>query len=176
MADYGIGEGAAAYIGAAMAAAAAAVSATASYQQAQTARATAESNAEMQRRSAVSIEQQGAQAASDKLIQAKRFQASQIVAAGAGGVDPSTGTPLTLESQTAEFGELDALRIINNAQRSAWGYQTQGSITQWAGGRAYQAGQLNAGASLLGGASNAYYGYNKATGGGSSTSNDPGYW
>ena len=158
---------AAAWGGVAASAAGAGIAASAQMQQAQTARDAADYNAQVQRDTARSVEQEGAQAASDKKIQAKRFAASQVAAAGAGGVDPSSGTPLTLESQTAEFGELDALRIINNAQRTAWGYQTQGNITEWSGGRAYQAGQLNAGTTLLGAASRSYYGYNQAVGGSS---------
>ena len=138
------------------------VSAVSAYQQGETAKKAADTNTANQNATAISVENQGAQESADQLMKAKRIEASQVAAAGAGGVSPSSGTPLAMEGQTAEFGELDALRIINNASRSAWGLQTQADITSYEGSQQQQASYLNAGSSLLGGMSNAYFGYKKA--------------
>jgi len=139
----------------------AAVSAAAAIQQGQTARQAANMNADAQRASAISQENVGAQESADQIMKAKRIEASQVAQAGAGGVDPSTGTPLTMESQTAEFGELDSLRIVNNAQRVAWGLQSQANIGQYQGQQMQTGSYLNAGSTLLGAASNAYFGTKK---------------
>jgi hypothetical protein len=40
----------------------------------------------------------------------------------ASGIDVSQGTPIDVTSDTAAFGEMDALTIRSNAQREAWGY------------------------------------------------------
>jgi len=144
--------------------AATAASVGSALQQGQQAKSAADYNAAALRATAISTENVGAQKAADQLMKARRLEASQVAAAGAGGVSPSTGTPLTIEGQTAEMGELDSLRIINNAQRTAWGYQTQANITEMEGEEAQKASYIKAGSTLLGGASSAYYGYKKATG------------
>ena len=140
------------------AAAGTAISAYSAISQGQTAAKAASANAAAQRATALSVENQGAQQAADAQMKAKRVAASGVAAAGAGGVDPNTGTPLTLAGQTAEFGELDSLRIINNASRTAWGYNAGASIDQFQGGQAQTAGYIGAGGSLLSGAGNAYFG------------------
>ena len=135
-----------------------AVSATAAVEQGQTAKKASDANAAAQRATAISTENQGAQQAADATLKARRIAASGVVAAGAGGVDPTTGTALTLSGQTAEFGELDSLRIINNASRTAWGYNAGASIDQFQGAQAQTAGYLKGGSSLLSGAGSAYFG------------------
>lgn len=149
----------ASYVAGGAALAGAGLSAYGAKQQGDAAKMAADYNADAMRRSAQSVEAQGAQVASDRLLKARRLEASQVATAGAGGVNPFAGSPLAIESETAEFGELDSLRIINNAQRSAWGLQTQAGLTGWEGEQARTAGNINAGATLLGGASRAYYGY-----------------
>jgi hypothetical protein len=149
-------------IAALVAVAGTAVSTTAAIQQGQAQKSAADANANAQRQTAISAENAGAQQAADKLQQARKTAAAGVAAAGAGGIDPNTGTPLTLSGQTAEFGELDSLRIINNAQRTAWGYNTQAGFDQFQGNQAATGGMLQGGATLLGGASSAYYGAQKA--------------
>ena len=151
-------------IAAIVAVAGTAVSTTAAVQQGQASKSAADANAAAQNATAISAENVGAQSASDKLLQARRVAASGVAAVGAGGIDPNTGTPLTLSGQTTEFGELDSLRIINNASRTAWGYNTQADITSFQGNQAQTGGYLQGGASLLGGASSAYFSAQKAGG------------
>jgi peptidyl-tRNA hydrolase len=140
-----------------------AVSTYGAVQQGQNAKAAAKANADYQKKAAVSAENVGAQQAADKTLETRRVMGSQIASAGAGGIDPNTGSPLAIGTQTAQMGELDSLRIINNAQRTAWGYQTQAGIDEWQGDKAATAGYFNAASTALGGASNAYFGYKGAT-------------
>jgi len=133
-----------------------AVATTATVESAQSQKDAENANNKVAEQKAVAAENAGAQSAADQQLKTKRLMASQVAAAGAGGVDPSTGTPLTLVGQSAEFGELDSLRIINNASRVAWGYTASPEDTSMTGG------YMKAGATLLGGVSNAYFGAQKA--------------
>ena len=142
------------------------VSAYGAVKQGQDAKAAADYNADAQRKTAISVENQGAQQAADKRQQMRRVEASQIAAGAANGLRTDTGTALNLAGETAAFGELDALRITNNAARSAWGYQTQASLDEWQGKQAQTAGYLKGAGSLLSGASNAYFGAKKFSDGG----------
>ena len=135
-----------------------AVSAYSSIQGGIDAKKSANANAAAQRATALSVQNQGSQQAADAVMKAKRTAASGVAAAGAGGVDPNTGTPLTVAGQTAEFGELDSLRIINNASRTAWGYNAQAAIDEFQGKQAQTAGYFKAGSSLLSSAGGAYFG------------------
>lgn len=45
---------------------------------------------------------------------------------GATGAELSSGTALDVFADNAQFGTLDALTTVNNAQREAYGYQVQG--------------------------------------------------
>lgn len=45
---------------------------------------------------------------------------------GATGAELSSGTALDIFGDNAQFGTLDALTTVNNAQREAYGYQVQG--------------------------------------------------
>jgi DNA-binding MarR family transcriptional regulator len=59
-----------------------------------------------------------------RLAQQLGAQRTQLAAAGA---DVGSGTSLDILSDTAATGELDALRIRDNAQREAQGFRTQGA-------------------------------------------------
>ncbi|HDX8826605.1 TPA: hypothetical protein RQO33_000525 [Klebsiella michiganensis] len=51
---------------------------------------------------------------------------TQAATMGATGADLSSGNALDIFGDTAQFGTLDALTTVNNAQREAYGYQVQG--------------------------------------------------
>jgi hypothetical protein len=146
-------------VGAAASVAGAGIGGVSAIQAGQNAKTQANMTADAQKKTADSVENAAAVSATNEQMKAKRIEAAQVTEAGAGGVSPSTGTPLTIESQTAEFGELNSLQIINNAQRTAWGYDTQADITQFGGEQEESASYLKAGGSLLGGISNASFGY-----------------
>ncbi|HDX2969154.1 TPA: hypothetical protein ROA45_000562 [Escherichia coli] len=50
---------------------------------------------------------------------------TQAATMGAMGTDLSSGTALDIFGDTAQFGTLDTLTTVNNAQREAYGYQVQ---------------------------------------------------
>lgn len=147
-----------AYVGVALAVVSVAMTATSAIMQGQAQKEQADANAKAQRQAAISKENEAAQISADQKLKARKIAATGMAAAGAGGVDPVTGSPLTLDAQTIQFGELDSLRIINNAQRTAWGYQAQANIDEWGGKQAMSAGYMKAGSAVLGGLSSAYFG------------------
>ena len=73
------------------------------------------------------------------------------------GVAVDVGSALQLTEDTTKFGKLDELRIINNAEREALGFEGKASIfltkedaSRTAGKNARTAGQIGAATSLLG--------------------------
>lgn len=67
------------------------------------------------------------------------------------GIDVNSGTALGLQEDTAEFGELDALTIRNNAWREAYGYRTQAADYRTRGAFAEMSGRRAARQTLIGG-------------------------
>ena len=130
-----------------------AVNAYSSYQSGQSEKQAADYNAKMMEQSAQDTIQRGADSAAEHRQKVKKMISSQVVGYAASGVDPNTGTPLDVGVETAGMGELDALRIVNNAQREAWGLNTQASLVRYRGKMAGRAGTMNAVGSILGGAS-----------------------
>lgn len=160
-----------AYVGVVMSVISAAMTATSAIMQGQAQKEQADANAKAQRQMAISKENEAAQISADQKLKARKIAATGMAQAGAGGVDPVTGSPLTLDAQTIQFGELDSLRIINNAQRTAWGYQAQANIDEWGGNQAQTAGYMKAGGAILGGLSSAYFGASAGSGGGGNSFN-----
>ena len=87
---------------------------------------------------------------------AKKVAGTQAAGMAAGGLDTTVGTPAAMLNETALYGELDALRTINNGQRQAWGLESQSEIELWQGRNAKRAGYYQAAGSLLSGATKAY--------------------
>lgn len=150
-------------IAAVAAVASAAISAYSAYSSGQSQKKASEYNAEMQRRAADDALQTGANEAAEHRDKVRQIMSSQVAATGAAGLNTASGTPLQILTETAGVGELDALRIVNNAQRRAYGMNAQAELDVFQGKAAGRAGFMNAGASLLSGASNAYFGYKAAT-------------
>lgn len=146
-------------IAVAAAVASASVSAYAAYESGQSQKKAADYNAEMQRRAADDALQRGAISAAEHREKVRSLVAKQEAAGAAGGLDTGSGSMLKTMVDTAGMGELDALRIQNNAQREASGLQAEAINTQYLGRAAARTGALNAGASLLSGASNAVGSY-----------------
>ncbi|MBX8878330.1 hypothetical protein HCH41_05060 [Enterobacter ludwigii] len=110
--------------------ASAAASAYSQNQQAKYTSAVAEKNADIAEAQAQdSINRGNAQA--DEIRRRNRQAAgTQAATMGATGAELSTGNALDIFGDTAQFGTLDALTTVNNAQREAYGYQVQGSNYQ----------------------------------------------
>ena len=70
----------------------------------------------------------------------------------ASGAEANTGSAAEIQADTAEFGELDALRIRNNAEREAFALEAGAAISRSSGKNALLSGVLKAGGSLIGGA------------------------
>ena len=73
----------------------------------------------------------------------------------ASGVEVGSGSPLSTTQDAAMFGEMDVLTIKNNAEREAWGYQADAANFRSQARANRLAGNANAGATLLTGASSA---------------------
>lgn len=106
--------------------AAGALSAYNQYETGKYSAAVAEQNADVAEAQAQdSINRGNAQA--DEIRRRNRQAAgTQAATMGATGAELSTGNALDIFGDTAQFGALDALTTVNNAQREAYGYQVQG--------------------------------------------------
>lgn len=74
---------------------------------------------------------------------------TQTSTMGAMGTDLSTGVSLDILGDTAQFGALDALTTVNNAQREAYGYQVQSTNYEAQSKGVRSAGKANATTTLL---------------------------
>ena len=83
-------------------------------------------NRQLSLRAAGDATRRGAVEAGGLRQRGARTVSLQRAAAGASGVDASSGTAVDVMSDTAAMAELDALTAANNAAREAWGYQVQG--------------------------------------------------
>lgn len=68
---------------------------------------------------------------------------------GATGADLSTGNALDIFGDTAQFGALDSLTTVNNAQREAYGYQVQAANYKAEASSARKQGNVGAATTLL---------------------------
>jgi mannitol-specific phosphotransferase system IIBC component len=137
----------------------AAVSTTAAYQQSESAQDMADYNAEVEDMKAKDAANAGANAAGDARAKARKIIAAQVEAGGMSGVDTNYGTPMGLLVETAGIGEMEALTVMNNAQRQAWGHQAQSSLDTLKSKQEKQAGALNTFGTALSGATSAYGNY-----------------
>lgn len=153
LSSHNYGASIAAAVALASTAAAGTVTAISAEQQASYQSAVAANNAKVASINATTAIQQGQQQE-----QAKREQTAQLIgreraAAGASNIDPNTGSPAKIQSDSAQLGELDALTIRNNAARQSWNFQNQSNAFAAESSQAETAGNLNAFSSLIGSAS-----------------------
>lgn len=129
--------------------ASAAASAYSQNQQAKYTSAVAEKNADIAEAQAQdSINRGNAQA--DEIRRRNRQAAgTQAATMGATGADLSTGGALDIFGDTAQFGALDALTTVNNAQREAYGYQVQAENYKAQASSARSQGNMGAMTTLL---------------------------
>lgn len=86
---------------------------------------------------------------------AQRIKTGQLIGAAranaaASGIDANSGTPVNIQSDIGQLGELDSLTVRNNALRRAYGYQTQAATFKADAKQASSQGYLDAFGSLLG--------------------------
>lgn len=94
--------------------------------------------------------------ADDMRRQTDRTIGTQRTAFAANGIDVNTGSAGQIQNDTAALGELDALTILNNAAREAYGYKVQAIDQRQQGKLAKYQGKMEAFGSILGGAEKVY--------------------
>ncbi|EFD5358735.1 MULTISPECIES: hypothetical protein [Atlantibacter] len=96
------------------------------HQQGKYAKAVANQNADIAEAQAEDAVNRGNIAADQRRREMRQRQGTQAATMGATGADLGSGNALDIFADTAQFGTLDALTTVNNAQREAYGYQVQG--------------------------------------------------
>ncbi|EPM1804087.1 virion core protein, T7 gp14 family [Klebsiella pneumoniae] len=96
------------------------------YQQGKYTAAVAQQNADVATAQANDAINRGNAEADQRRRETRQRQGTQAAIMGATGADMSSGSALDIFGDTAQFGTLDALTTVNNAQREAYGYQVQG--------------------------------------------------
>ncbi len=77
------------------------------------------------------------------------FKGRQAAVFGASGGEINTGSSAGILADTAEFGELDALRVRSNAEREAFGFLSGAAISRAEGKNARTTGFLDAAGTIL---------------------------
>ncbi|WP_334469121.1 hypothetical protein [Arsenophonus sp. PmNCSU2021_1] len=85
----------------------------------------ANQNARLNEQMAPDAINRGNAEAEKQLSRTRQLEGSQAAAMAASGVDLGSTGSLDLFGDTAAMGELDALTLVNNSQREAYGYQMQ---------------------------------------------------
>lgn len=85
----------------------------------------ANQNARLNEQSASDAINRGNVAAENQRSKTRQLMGSQTAAMAASGVDLGSTGSLDLLGDTAAMGELDALTLVNNSKREAYGYQMQ---------------------------------------------------
>lgn len=107
----------------------------------------AANNATVARNAAAAQEQQ-------KALETTRLIGTEKAAAGASGVDPNTGSPLAVMTDTAQRGTLDALRLRYQGTLQSNADISQAQLDTYSGTQAANAGYLKAASTVLTGGSN----------------------
>ena len=155
------------YAGLAASAAGALTSAAGSYESGQSAKAQAEYQSQIAAQNQVLANQNATQAiaageaTAEQAAIKQRADTGQIRAAeGASGVDVNSGSALDVQSSQSERDMLDQLIVRSNAERTAYGYKTQGlqfggqaALEKAAAEQAPVAGDIGAVGSIFSGAS-----------------------
>lgn len=132
------------------------ISAYSAYQQGQTAKKVAEYNATVADYQAKDAIARGGIAEDQQRQKTRQIMGAQRAQMGASGAAADSGSFADILTNSAQFGEMDALTIRNNAMRSAWGSSTQAQNDRFQGDMAARAGTMNAVGTVLGGAGDLY--------------------
>jgi hypothetical protein len=101
----------------------------------------------------------GDQAASDLAKQQAGFRGQQRAALAANGVELDYGAAAQIQQDTLLTQREDQRRVRDNRNRAYQGYSVEGAMQRAAGRGALVGGALNAGSTLLSGASKTYASY-----------------
>ncbi|HGW6903703.1 TPA: hypothetical protein ACNDWQ_001117 [Escherichia coli] len=119
------------------------------YQQGKYASKVAEANADIATAQANDAINRGNAEAEQRRRETRQRLGTQAATMGATGAELSSGTALDVFADNAQFGTLDALTTVNNAQREAYGYQVQGMNAQAQGAAAQAAAKSSMTSTLL---------------------------
>ncbi|HFE6989974.1 TPA: virion core protein, T7 gp14 family [Salmonella enterica subsp. enterica serovar Newport] len=119
------------------------------YQQGKYTAAVAQQNADVATAQANDAINRGNAEADQRRRETRQRQGTQAAIMGATGADLSTGGALDIFGDTAQFGALDALTTVNNAQREAYGYQVQAENYKAQASSARKQGNMGAFTTLL---------------------------
>lgn len=119
------------------------------YQQGRYASKVAEANADIATAQANDAINRGNAEAEQRRRETRQRLGTQAATMGATGADLSTGNALDIFGDTAQFGALDALTTVNNAQREAYGYQVQVANYKAEASSARKQGNVGAATTLL---------------------------
>ncbi|ECF1701250.1 hypothetical protein E1B77_09915 [Salmonella enterica subsp. enterica] len=137
------------------------------YQQYQTGKYQADvanQNADLAEAQAGDAINRGNAEASKQRRQTQQLKGQQAAAMGAAGGDLSSGNALDIFGDTAQFGALDSLTTVNNAQREAYGYQVSAANSRAQADAANSQANFGSFATLLTAPVNAYGMYSMAGG------------
>jgi type II secretory pathway component PulM len=113
-------------------------------------------NAAMSNQAADDALARGAVKADEQRITTQEVIGTQRAGFAANGIDVNSGSAGQVQNDSAALGELDALTIMNNAAREAYGYQVQAIDQRQQGKLAKYAGKMEAIGSILGGTEKAF--------------------
>ena len=99
-------------------------------QQAKYTSAVAEKNADVAEVQAQDSINRGNAEADQRRREMRQRQGTQAATMAATGAELGSGSSLDIFGDTAQFGALDALTTVNNAQREAYGFRVQGANYQ----------------------------------------------
>lgn len=126
-----------------------------SYEQGKYLNKVAKTNAGISERAGRDAVKRGDIDADEQRQQTGQLIGAQRTAFAANGVDVNSGSAGQVQNDAAALGELDALTLVNNAAREAYGYQVQAMDQRQQGKLAKYQGKMDAIGSILGGAEKA---------------------
>lgn len=118
-------------------------------QQAKYTSAVAEKNADVAEAQAQDSINRGNAEADQRRREMRQRQGTQAATMAATGAELDSGSSLDIFGDTAQFGALDALTTVNNAQREAYGFRVQGANYQSQADSARSAGSAGLTQTLL---------------------------
>lgn len=118
-------------------------------QQAKYTSAVAEQNADVAEAQAQDSINRGNAEAEQRRREMRQRQGTQSANMAATGAELGSGSSLDIFGDTSQFGTLDALTTVNNAQREAYGLQVQGGNYQSQANAANRAGRVGMTNTLL---------------------------
>ena len=145
-----------AWVGVGLSALSAVIAGASAYAQADNNKHAAEYNSDIETKKAKDAANIGANEAADIRARTRKLIASQVESGAMSGVDVNYGSTLGLLVDTAGIGEKEALTVMNNAQRQAWGHTAQSQLDQFEAKQAGRARTLNTFGSAISGASSVY--------------------